>query len=205
MFDGTEDITPGGTKKTAKLQIDKPGSADSGRRLVEYFVVISSVEWHDKDKEKDKGNGEMEWRTEPLLLHDDSADAGSTDGMSSSSLGGTTEELSGFHFRPAVTARYPLYDHHDNPLHENVTFFCHPSGGIQLRTQEEMPKVRSFTQLTVRQLIRGNFVSLTLVIFYRMLTIATALDRGSSPVRHTSRHITLLRPEAPASKSTEPV
>jgi hypothetical protein len=46
-------------------------------------------------------------------------------------------------FKPVITARYPLYDHEDNPLHENVTFFCHPSGAIQLKKEEHMPKVRN--------------------------------------------------------------
>lgn len=122
----SSEITPGGTKKTAKLNIEK--QSDSGRRLVEYFVVVSSVEWHDKDskdaKDASKDTSFSEWKTESSFEDE--------------------EEFAGYHFRPAITARYPRCDHQDNPLHENVTFFCHPSGGIQIRTQEEMPKVSWF-------------------------------------------------------------
>lgn len=112
-------------KKKKKLtQIDK--QSDSGRRLVEYFVVISSVER--EEKESENGSGEnvnvsfSEWKTESYDEDEESI-------------------FSEHKFRPAVTARYPLTDHHDNPLHENVTFFCHPTGGIQLRLEEMMPKV----------------------------------------------------------------
>lgn len=124
----------GEVKKTAKLtQIDK--QSDSGRRLVEYFVVVSSVEIHhssdhDKSRKKDKKNNAddmsfSEWKTE--TNNEDEED-----------------ELAACQFRPTITARYPIHDHADNPLHENVTFFCHPSGGICLRTTEYMPKVHYF-------------------------------------------------------------
>lgn len=45
-------------------------------------------------------------------------------------------------FKPEITARYPLHDHEDNPLHDNITLFCHPSGSIQLKKDDHMPKVR---------------------------------------------------------------
>jgi len=124
MKDG-EEITPGGTKKTKTLtQIEK--QADSGRRLVEYFVVVSSVERHD-DEDDEKKSGEFSgWNTES---YDDEKD-----------------EFAEYKFRPTITARYPLTDHHDNPLHENVTLFCHPSGGIKLKTESFMPKVSTGTE-----------------------------------------------------------
>lgn len=121
----------GKKKKTKLSQIDK--QSDSGRRLVEYFVVVSSVEREEKgDNNNDESGGGdsanvsfSEWKTESYDDEDE-------------------ESVYAEHkFRPAVTARYPLTDHHDNPLHDNVTFFCHPSGGIQLRLDELMPKVRS--------------------------------------------------------------
>lgn len=114
------------TKKTkTKLsQIDK--QSDSGRRLVEYFVVVSSVEREEKEEDDKDSGGEnvsfSDWKTESYDEDEESI-------------------FSEHKFRPAVTARYPLTDHPDNPLHENVTFFCHPSGGIQLRLEELMPKV----------------------------------------------------------------
>jgi hypothetical protein len=126
------EITPGGTRKTAKLtQIEK--QADSGRRLVEYFLIVSSVEREAEGAEvnPDKDNGKpnnpndlsFSWKTESTSYDEE-------------------DEFAGSYFRPDITARYPLHDHQDNPLHENVTFFCHPSGGIQLRTEQIMPKVR---------------------------------------------------------------
>lgn len=113
-------------KKTKLSQIEK--QSDSGRRLVEYFVVISSVEREEKDGENSTGENVSfsDWKTESYDEDDESI-------------------FSEHKFRPAVTARYPLTDHHDNPLHENVTFFCHPSGGIHLRLEELMPKVSRFS------------------------------------------------------------
>ena len=109
-------------KKTKLSQFDK--QSDSMRRLVEYFVVISSVEREEKEENGEGGENVSfsDWKTESYDEDDESI-------------------FSEHKFRPAVTARYPLTDHHDNPLHENVTFFCHPSGGIQLRLEELMPKV----------------------------------------------------------------
>lgn len=121
--DNPEDITPGGTKKTKKLsQIGK--QADSGRRLVEYFCVVSSVEKGDSNAAVDPDMGNIEWKTQSTSYDEE-------------------DEFADFSFRPTITARYPLHDHSDNPLHENVVFFCHPSGGIALRTEPIMPKVRT--------------------------------------------------------------
>jgi hypothetical protein len=130
MVEGSEEHAAAvKVKSTTKLtQIDK--QSDSGRRLVEYFVVVSSVQrdvdnnGNNKDGSADDPNVSFsEWKTESYDDED--------------------EELSHYRFRPMITARYPLTDHADNPLHENVTFFCHPSGGIHLRTEEIMPKVRN--------------------------------------------------------------
>jgi len=143
---GSEEITPGGTKKTKTLQIEKPN--DGGyRRLVEYFVVISSVAWspnngaqqQKQQQSSDKGGSGggggndtdssfSEWKVEASNEDDDDDE----------------DEFAGHRFRPTITARYPAHDHHDNPLHDNVIFFCHPSGRIVLRTQEVMPKVHYF-------------------------------------------------------------
>jgi hypothetical protein len=117
----------GGDKKTAKLtQIEK--QSDSGRRLVEYFCVISSIERPPQEgtpSKADANNPDLNWRTESNAYDDD-------------------DWASHYCFRPTITARYPLADHADNPLHDNVTFFCHPSGRIPLLTQEKMPKVHFF-------------------------------------------------------------
>jgi len=101
------------------------------RRLIEYFVIVSSVEQaHDPHKKKEAAkpsSGDIsfqDWKTESSFDQDEE------------------DVYAKYQFKPTVTARYPLHDHPDNPLHDNVIFFCHPSGRIQLRTEEYMPKVR---------------------------------------------------------------
>ena len=97
--------------------------SELGRRLVEYFVVVSSIERSpDDDRSNSNDLSFSDWKTES---------------------DNHTDEFAHIQFRPTVTARYPLHDHADNPLHENLTFFCHPSGGIKLRKEEYMPKVRN--------------------------------------------------------------
>jgi hypothetical protein len=116
-----------GGGKGKKITIEK--QADIGRRLVEYFVVVSSVERKPEDDKKKKQQPQssedpnLSWKTESVSQDD-------------------IDEFSEYTFRPTITARYPLHDHNDNPLHDNVTFFCHPTGAIHLRTDEYMPKVR---------------------------------------------------------------
>ena len=44
-------------------------------------------------------------------------------------------------FNPVITARYPQYDHEDNPFDANVSYFCHTSGSIELKKEPFMPKV----------------------------------------------------------------
>jgi len=120
------------------MSASEKSSQIADRRLVEYFVIVSSVEQkHDplaaekKDKNKKQAAGGdisfQDWKTESSF--DDP--------------GGDYEEdaYAAYQFKPTITARYPLHDHPDNPLHDNVTFFCHPSGRIQLRTEKYMPKV----------------------------------------------------------------
>jgi hypothetical protein len=111
--DGGE-VTVDGTKKKKLTGLEK----SDGRRLVEYLVVVSSIPREDDEDGSQKGQ-EMNLSTS----FDDE----------------DVEVLRGF--KPQITARYPLFDHEDNPLHENVTFFCHPSGSMQLKKENHMPKV----------------------------------------------------------------
>jgi len=113
--DGGE-LSADGTKKKKLTGLEK----SDGRRLVEYLVVVSSVPRD--DEEENPQNQEMNLST--------SFDDEEVEVLRS--------------FKPQITARYPLYDHEDNPLHENVTFFCHPSGSIQLKKESYMPKVHFF-------------------------------------------------------------
>jgi hypothetical protein len=110
--DGGE-VSADGTKKKKLTGLEK----SDGRRLVEYLVVVSSIP---------REEGETVDRNQDLNLSTSFDDE-------------DVEVLRGF--KPQITARYPLIDHEDNPLHENVTFFCHPSGSIQLKKERFMPKV----------------------------------------------------------------
>lgn len=112
-----EEVALDGTKKKKLTGLEK----SDGRRLVEYLVVVSSIPRVDDENAKDKG--QEQWN------------------LSTSFDDEEVEVLQGF--KPQITARYPLYDHEDNPLHENVTFFCHPSGAIHLKKEDHMPKVCS--------------------------------------------------------------
>ena len=127
------------------------------RRLVEYFLIISTIDKSHKKKNKvstktsnNNNNGDMtfsDWRTESSGMI--SSDPPKTDSSSSSSShdhnNNNLHEFynSNISLQPKITARYPLIDHFDHPLQdENVIFFCHPSGSISVRTQPHMPKVR---------------------------------------------------------------
>ena len=138
--DGRE-VTPEGTKKKKLTGLEK----SDGRRLVEYLVVVSSIPREEDENGSDKSQ-EMNLSTS----FDDEE----------------VEVLRGF--KPKITARYPLNDHEDNPLHENVTLFCHPSGSMQLKKENHMAKVslevpRSEINLDFERLIRSvdRFISLS--------------------------------------------
>lgn len=116
------DTSEAGTKSNSKI------AQIADRRLVEYFVIVSPIEQAPSIEKKvdQQQNGDIsfqDWRTESSNEQDEE------------------DVFSAYQFKPTITARYPLHDHPDNPLHDNVTFFCHPSGGIHLRTEEYMPKV----------------------------------------------------------------
>lgn len=100
-------------KKKSKLTTQQ----DAARRLIEYCVVVSSVrKQRDPEEEVEETalDNSTDWGDD--VVYDD------------------------YEFKPVITARYPLQDHADNPLHESTTFFCHPSG-IALRSEPSMPKV----------------------------------------------------------------
>lgn len=100
------------------------------RRLVEYFVVVSSV---------------------PTKIVNDSDDFRSPNVSYSSQFDDIPQNISiekdmehEFDFEPIITARYPLKDHHDSPLHQSVSTFCHPEGIIKLKSKPSLPKVSSY-------------------------------------------------------------
>ena len=125
------------------------------RRLVEYFLIISTTEKSNKKKNKansnksnnnsnGNNNGDMtfsDWRTEASGVissdHNNSNNNNNNNNMHE-------HYNSHISLQPKITARYPLIDHYDHPLQdENVIFFCYPSGSISIRTQPHMPKVRT--------------------------------------------------------------
>lgn len=125
-------------KKTSSLQTTA-SSMDlmAHGRLVEYFVVVSSVakKRSEDDAEQQQNNGNMYGQN------------GSHQRKSYNNDYDNEEDLSfwdQYDFKPEITARYPLNDHAGNPLHESLTFFCHSSGGIRLRTDPTMPKIHYF-------------------------------------------------------------
>lgn len=115
-----EEVSTEGTKKKKLTNLEK----NDGRRLVEYLVVVSSISRKPNDGDLDEVK--EDWDLATSFDDDD------------------VEVLHGF--KPLITARYPLEDHADNPLHDNLTFFCHPSGSIHLKKENHMPKVRKPAQ-----------------------------------------------------------
>jgi hypothetical protein len=131
--DGGEAIADGTKKKKLTNHLEK----SDGRRLVEYLVVVSSLERKSlsdegKGGEKEPANDEQyRLSTE---IDDDDIELGDHEG-----------------FKPSVTTRYPPYDHEDNPFDANVSYFCHISGAIRLKKQPFMPKVRNECYLFVQR------------------------------------------------------
>lgn len=98
-------------KKKSKLTTQQ----DATRRLIEYCVIVSSVRKQTDTDDNNQADVSTDYSEEDVVYDD-------------------------YEFTPVITARYPLTDHADNPLHESTTFFCHPSG-ISLRSEPSMPKV----------------------------------------------------------------
>mmetsp|Transcript_26779 Transcript_26779/g.37761 ORF Transcript_26779/g.37761 Transcript_26779/m.37761 type:complete len:1407 (+) Transcript_26779:119-4339(+) len=122
---------------TLETEVSKTEATKMERRLVEYFVVVSSVARNNDsnistiEEEEEKGANADAAVPPPSNANNNRYDD-------------DDEFVDDYDFQPVITARYPLEDHEGNPLHENVTFFCHPSGGIRLRTEQTMPKVHYF-------------------------------------------------------------
>ncbi len=126
-------------RRTTKSSATNPNSAARstlkqlskapGRRLVEYFVVVSSQPRKESAPvnlspsvsfESEFENNHLPHNV-TLEEHEDIEDQ--------------------LNFEPVITARYPLDDHEDNALHQSVACFCHPSGVIKLKAKPCLPKV----------------------------------------------------------------
>jgi len=129
--DGGEVTADGTKKKKLTNHLEK----SDGRRLVEYLVVVSSSvrkcsknkDSADGDEKNKKTTADDEQYRLSTEIDDDDIELVDHEG-----------------FKPIVTARYPQYDHEDNPFDANVSYFCHISGAIQLKKKPHMPKIHYF-------------------------------------------------------------
>ncbi|VEU36838.1 unnamed protein product [Pseudo-nitzschia multistriata] len=125
--DGDQVVNTDGTKKK---KLTNHLEKSDGRRLVEYLVVISSLPREivaSDEKKKDVPPDNDEQYRLSTEFDDESIELVDHEG-----------------FKPIVTARYPQYDHEDNPFDANVCYFCHTSGAIQLKKNPYMPKFHYF-------------------------------------------------------------
>lgn len=136
------------------LDINNGNAEHESSRLVEYFVMVSSVpvEEHNAKKERkarsqrppnpkrDKMNRSTAAKFELLKAHLPSSTDNTHD----------DEENNSNHLLPAlepkITARYPSKDHKDQPLNLRLPQFCHPQGTdiIYPTSQYKMPRVHHF-------------------------------------------------------------
>lgn len=140
------EVVPDGTTKKKLTNLEK----SDGRRLVEYLVVVSSVERQSLSEEDKKSPADDEQYRLSMEIDDDDIEIVDHEG-----------------FKPVVTARYPQYDHEDNPFDANVSYFCHISGAIQLKKNAFMPKVRVYRFCTT------NFPTLFFMILHSSLIFST--------------------------------
>lgn len=136
-------------------------SGDASRRLVEYFVMVSSVPVEDRaaqraaassrrmkarapDPSRDKMNSRTKGRFDVRRVHlartGHGADGADGDGAPQDDAVGNTL------LEPRITARYPAADHEDQPLNVRIPQFCHPEGTDLIRptTAYRMPRVHHF-------------------------------------------------------------
>eukprot|EP00984_Skeletonema_dohrnii_P021578 scaffold10823_cov126-Skeletonema_dohrnii-CCMP3373.AAC.2 len=135
---------------------DNPAAASApdqeSSRLVEYFVMVSSVpvEEHNKKKERkarsrppnpkrDKMNRSTAARFEVRKAHLPSTENTDEDDDEEDNKHLTALE-------PKITARYPSKDHKDQPLNLRLPQFCHPQGTdiIYPTSQYKMPRIHHF-------------------------------------------------------------
>ncbi len=109
--DGTMQLTP------KKLSIETKDQ----RRLVEYFVVVSSVLQTEDSSSVSEPSQKSEAAETPKTPSPEDHDC--------------------WNFVPVITSRYPLTDHEDSPLSDGVTDFCHPVGYVVPSDEFHMPKV----------------------------------------------------------------
>lgn len=150
--DGGE-VSPDGTKKK---KLTNHLEKSDGRRLVEYLVVVSSIPREatndGEEKMKDPTAEDEQYR---LFTNIDDENVELVDHEG---------------FKPEITARYPQYDHEDNPFDANVSYFCHISGAIELKIKPFMPKVRNSTDRDAMRFDRDNNTGSLILSFFSVLS-----------------------------------
>ena len=137
------------------------------QRLVEYFIVLSSVPRWEKDEnhkhhEDSSPSAKKQRRrifrrdrtkigtslpeTAPLPpLPDPAPTLQDTGPCKTEGNIHLPEETFDYTFVPKITARYPTKDHSDNPLNPMITHFCFPTGDVIVPMESyELPRVHHF-------------------------------------------------------------
>ena len=140
---------PGGSADTRRriTKLSKVREREKVPRLVEYFVVVSSIPVDNNDNEND--NNEQQFsgmpptspkrknvtKVIPTQLSPRTSETSPSKNPSNNSSSNTEVKLDGTEFIPKVTTRYPTKDYDDNPLLvDSVTAFCYPSGKVPVGT-----------------------------------------------------------------------
>ncbi|KAL9180662.1 hypothetical protein ACHAXT_011115 [Thalassiosira profunda] len=168
---GGEKGSPNGKKPAKKVPApqagkdifsdEQPQEHAASRRLVEYFVMVSSVPLDDSeltekankrvhtrsrppDPTRDDMNSRTKARFDVRRVHLNHSAGNGNDGKGKDT--DANEEIASTLLEPTITARYPKEDHPDQPLNLRLPQFCHPEGTELIRPTAEykMPRVHHF-------------------------------------------------------------
>ena len=132
-------IAPDVTPKAARSNVNMKQMARApGHRLVEYFVVVSSLPRNASQSQPKEAaaTSNLSNNVSYSSEFDEIPQNISIEDMEDMGEDGS------LNFEPIITARYPQRDHPGNPLHQSVACFCYPGGVINLKSRPSMPKVR---------------------------------------------------------------
>jgi len=164
-MDGTQDgiLETPPTTASAKLQLSKQHE----RRLIEYFVIISSIPC-----KKEKKSMKKSLNISKVMDDYDGLNLSTKEETNQARL---KEYLDDVDFLSRVTGRYPLEDHPENPLHDSISSFCHPMGSIKPSFESSMPKIHFFVSTGGRgQQVYGT--CLTMYEAYDVSSLVTDVD-----------------------------
>ena len=129
------------TRHTSRSKLTiKQMSGSPAQRLVEYFVVVSSLPRKgDNVQSSSQASGNENESPANNVSYSSEFDE-IPQNISIEDIEDMDEDGS-LNFEPVITARYPQQDHPGNPLHQSVACFCYPGGVIKLMSKPSMPKV----------------------------------------------------------------